>query len=46
MAITNKNIIDFTIVKKALIGEKILKFIKKLKRKDKKNKMSYLMYNT
>jgi len=45
MAITNKNIIDLYIVKKALNGEKFLKFIKKLKRKDKENKMSYLMDN-
>ena len=45
MAVTNKNVIDFSIVKKALNGEKFLKFIKKLKRKDKENKMSYLMDN-
>ena len=45
MAITNKNVIDFSIVKKALNGDKFLKFIKKLKRKDKENKMSYLMDN-
>jgi len=45
MTITNKNIIDFYIVNKALNGEKFLKFIKKLKRKDKENKMSFLMVN-
>ena len=45
MAVTNKNVIDFSIVKKALNGDKFLKFIKKLKRKDKENKMSYLMDN-
>jgi len=45
MVITNKNIIDCYIVKKALNGEKFLKFIKKVKIKDNKNKMSYLMNN-
>ena len=45
MAITNKNILDFSIVKRTLNGDKFLTFIKKLKRKDKENKMSYLMDN-
>lgn len=39
MAITNKNILDFLIVKRTLNGEKFLTFIKKLKRKDKENKI-------
>jgi len=45
MAVTNKNVIDFSIVKRALNGDKFLKFIKKLKRKDNENKMSYLLDN-
>jgi transposase len=45
MAISNKEILDFSIVEKGMKGSGFLNFIKKLKRKDVKNDKTYLMDN-
>ena len=45
MAVSNKKIIDFHIVSKAAKSKDYLKFMMKLKRKDKENNKSYLMDN-
>ena len=45
MAVSNKKIIDFHIVNKAASSKDYLKFMMKLKRKDKENNKSYLMDN-
>jgi hypothetical protein len=44
-AVSNKKIIDFTVIEKGIRVETFLKFIKKLKNKDKTNKYSYLLDN-
>ena len=45
MAMSNKEILDFSIVEKGLKGGGFLNFIKKIKRKDVKNNKTYLMDN-
>lgn len=45
MAVSNKKIIDFHIVNQAASSKDYLKFMMKLKRKDKENNKSYLMDN-